>query len=173
MKTVYAFLIGAVLGVAGGLYLSQPKVIPSQNIEISKETYTLNTPLIIYNKAEAIAKKLVPKSIAKQEEKQVLAADTDKDSSGTKTHSAVLDTKTGETQLVEIRPFAEWMKANEFSLGYSVGTIGTSYNLEYKRNFARIWEIYPTIQFNAWEWQSGERTGRTDLQVTGQITYKW
>jgi hypothetical protein len=91
--------------------------LPADNT-ISRVTVTPEAPLVGQDKSQLRKRRVITKDIAKNPDKAVLTTTKIKDSDGSRSVAAVLDIKTGETQLVEKRPVLETMHRFEIGIGY-------------------------------------------------------
>jgi hypothetical protein len=172
-------LAGLVLG--GGLGILVPQCMehkPSARLasvdgEVSRMTVTPEAPLQALDKKELRQLGAISSAIEKKPEAAVLATGNISDSSGSRSVAAVLDVKTGDTDIVQYRKFFEWMNHGQVGAGYGIGTIGSGPKLSYRHEIFRIGEVYGGVEAEAWQWRQGERTGRTDFQISGMINYRW
>ena len=176
--SLVSLLIGFGLGLyipscsekKGSVDLTAEKEVPRTIVSMETDTIQgLDEKVLLERKA-------VSKEIAKDDSKQVTAAAALKDDSGTTHISSVIDTKTGESEIVALRSRAEWMNRNELGLGLTGGSLGLGYEMEYRRVFARVWRFYPDVRVNGWKWVSGPRLDqgyRYDAQISTMLTLRW
>ncbi len=175
-------LVFFVLGLVLGLSLSRcsgpesPKAVSSVDSQVAKHDVTTIAPIKALDKAELAKRGIIPKSAIRNPQSEVLATATVKDIGGTRHIAEVLDTKTGESILVDRRPLAELMHSNEFGAGFTAGSLGAGYGLDYRKTFARIWKFYPDVRLQGWQWTSGPRLSdghRYDGQASAFLTLRW
>ena len=151
-------------------------VLPSADSSVPKHDVVTKKPIQALDK-KALAKVVgIPSAIVKDDKKEILATGNTSGDSGTSTVSAVLDSTTGMTVIVEKRPFAEWMNKSEIGIGYTIGSLGMGYAAEFRQTFARVWNIYPNVRAEIWQWDSGIRKDeghRIDAQATAFITWRF
>ena len=174
LKThVGVFIAGLIFGALLGLYLShaggKSKPLASIDSEIAKHDVKTEAPVKALDKPALQKRGVIAKDITQDEKKEVLATGTIKDSSGTRNIAAALDVKTGETKLVQNRPFAEWMHSNALGIGIGYGSQGLRKEVFYRHKFARLWELYP--QFGAAIGRN--ETDRSDWLLRIDLTYEW
>ncbi len=156
MKVLWAHIAEGLGFLALGFFLGlavphcgEKKIAPMTSIDsqVPKHDVQTKAPIKALDKAE-LKKRLtvISDKDAKDTDKEVLATGTLKDDSGTTNVGAVLDVKSGETQLVDHRPFAEWMNANEAGVGYGYGTGGVEKAVMYEHTFVRIWDLYGSVE---------------------------
>jgi hypothetical protein len=174
-------LVSLLIGFGLGLYIpscSEKKVdgLTAQK-DVPKTLISMETDTIQgLDEKVLLERHAVSKEIAKDDTKQVTAAATLKDDSGTTHISSVIDTKTGESEIVALRSRAEWMSRNELGVGVTGGTLGLGEEIEYRRVFARVWKFYPDVRVNVFRWEAGPRLDsghRYDAQLSTLLTLRW
>lgn len=165
------FVLGAVLGFFGPSCADRKaaKVLPSVDSQIATHEVKPEVPIRALDKAELKRRSLIDGHVVASVQKEVLATGQVRDSSGSRTVSAVLDTKTGGTQLLSKRPLMEWMHANALGLGVGYGSEGLRKEVFYRHKFARLWELYPAFGAAI----GRNETDRTDWLLRLDIAYEW
>ncbi len=175
-------LVFFVIGLVLGLSLTRcsrpesPKAIRSVDSQVAKHDITMTAPIKALDKNKLARMGIIPKSTINNPQSEVLATATVKDISGTRHIAEVLDTSTGESVLEERRPLAELMHTNEFGAGFTAGSLGAGYGLDYRKTFARLWKFYPDVRLQGWQWTSGPRLSdghRYDGQASAFMTLRW
>jgi len=182
MKQLLSFsLVSLLIGFALGLYIpscSEKKVDGlTAEKDVPKTLISMETDTIQgLDEKVLLERHAVSKEIAKDDSKQVTAAATLKDDSGTTHISSIIDTKTGESEIFALRSKAEWMSRNELGVGVTGGSLGLGEEIEYRRVFARVWKFYPDVRINVWRWEAGPRLDdgyRYDAQISTLLTLRW
>ncbi len=145
-------------------------ILPSDKT-ISRETVTSQAPLVGLNKAQLREKKAIPKDVAQNPDKAVLASGTIKDDSGSRTVSSVLDTKSGETEQIEKRPIVETMKRFELGLGYGFESGDLAKAVQFRATLGRIGNVYFTGQAEYFDVQRSEN--RHPWNAMGFVTLRF
>jgi hypothetical protein len=83
--------------------------------------------------------------------------------------AAVLDIKTGDTALVEKRPFWEFMDSQEAGVGYGITDHGIAKQAYYRNTFVRVGDFYGAAMIEAFDFGDG----RAGWSAMAQISYRW
>ncbi len=165
-----AFILGLLLGLFGPrLYEAKTRPLPDAAQGVAVHDVHTEVPVKALDKTELKKRNLIPHSALRNPQSEVLAASTVKDSSGTRNIAAALDVKTGYTQLVQQRPFAEWMHTNALGIGVGYGKEGVRKEIFYRHKFARLWEFYPAFGAAIGK----NETAGTDWLLRLDLTYEW
>ena len=144
-------------------------VLPSVDASVSKHDVVITGSIRALDKKEIAKVADIPSAIVKDGKKEILATGKKIDDSGTSTVAAVLDTTTGQTAIIEKRPFAETMNRSEVGAGYTIGSLGQGYAAGFRHTFGRLTKAYIDVRVDAWKWESGVRKD-DDHGADGQVT---
>ncbi len=117
------------------------EVIPTKKVEIK-------TPLKVLDKPSLKQTDAITDAVVKDDSKQVTASSVTKGQEGTKQISAVLDTITGTTNLIQHRPFMEWMNTTEIGIKMGFGTGGIQKGAYLEHTFFRAMDAYAAAEFD-------------------------
>ncbi len=163
------------VGFLSGIFLPHcngKKTAPLASVDsrVAKHEVKEHSPLKGLDKEDLKKRfRAISSGIAKDANKEVLATARIEDASGSRTIAAVLDTKTGETQQVEKRPFAELMKSQELAIGWGLMKNGEwARAAKYDVTFARIGPVYGAISAEIFS-----RPKATDWQVMAWASVRW
>ncbi|MCK9420214.1 MAG: hypothetical protein M0R70_12630 [Nitrospirae bacterium] len=143
-------------------------VLVSNDALVSKHSVTPTAPVRALDKKEISRHSNIPDSVLKDETKEVLATGTIDDASGSRDVAAVLDTKSGDTVLIEKRPFFEFMSGQEVGIGYGITYYGAVKQTYYRNTFVRVGNFYGAATIEAFS--VGERPGWSAM---AQMSYRW
>jgi hypothetical protein len=169
----FALGAGLALIVPNCMERRQSAPLASVDGEVSRMTVTPGAPLQALSKKELRGLGVISAAVEKKPEAQVLATGKIEDNSGSRNVAAVLDIKTGDTDIVQHRLFFEWMNHGQLGAGYDIGTLGSGPKVSFRHELFRIGAVYGGIEAAAWQWRSGERAGRTDFQIAAMLNYRW
>ncbi len=125
----------------------QSKPLPSSDSMISRVVVTVYAPIKGLDKKEAQEAGIISKDIAKSPDKAVLASGKVEDDSGSRNIAAVIGTNTGETKIVETRPFMETMSRFEIGIGYGLESGDIAKAIQLRATVYRVKDFYLTGQF--------------------------
>jgi hypothetical protein len=143
----YITMAGVLLALVYGAFLlhrwvnrNQGSILPSAPVI----EHDVKTSVSVKAKDKKALKKkgVIPSVVAQDGSKEVTATGTKKDSTGTTHVSAVLDTNTGESVIVQQRSMAEFMKSNAVGIEVELNSHGVSKTLYYDRSIVRVWDFY-------------------------------
>jgi hypothetical protein len=165
------FFIGAALGFFGPSCADRKTagILPSIDSQVAQHEVKTEAPVLGLDKQELRRRSVISRKIVDNKTAEVLATGQVRDSSGSRTVAAVLDTKTGDTRLFQKRPFSEWMHSNTLGLGVGYGSEGLRKEFFYRHKFARLWEFYPAFGAAI----GRNETDRTDWLLRIDLTYEW
>ncbi len=147
------FLIALLL--AFGLWYWQGsapgKPLPNAAEGVATHDAKLQVPAKAYDKGQLQDRGVISKKTARDPGKEVTAAATIKDDSGTRHVAAELDVKTGVTTLTEKRPFMETMSRWEAGVGYGLYEGDTAQGAQVRWTFGRARMLYGSAQVEAFQ----------------------
>lgn len=118
---------------------------------VSMHDAKLQVPVKAYDKGQLKDRGVISKKTVRDPGKEVTAAATIKDDSGTRHVAAELDVKTGVTQLVEKRPFMETMSRWEAGVGCGLYEGDTAQGAQVRWTFGRAGMLYGSTQVEAFQ----------------------
>lgn len=150
---IETILIIMLCGIVRGMYKAdtQSVTLPSGDTSIARVTVTPKAPLKGLNKQEAYKAGIIAKDVEKNPDSAVLASGKVVDDSGGRTVTAVLNVKDGNTQIVEKRPFMEFMKRLELGAGYGFESGDQAKAVQLRATIGRLDRIYFTGQAELFE----------------------
>ena len=154
-KTTIALLVITVLAIASALWswYNPPTHIVKEYVEVktpvpyrvvSKVTVTVEK-IVVLEKKVVLTKEVWPDWFAKDDNKQLTAIGDVTAYRGTTRVASIIDTKTGQSELVQNRlPLPLFSFENEKRIGmrYGIGSDGTELNFYADWTFFRIGNVY-------------------------------
>ena len=170
---VICFFVGAVLGFFGPSCADRKTtgILPSIDSQVAVHDVKTEVPVKALDKQELKRRSAISRAVADNKDAEVMATGHILDSSGSRTVAAVLDTKTGDTQLIQKRPLAEWMHRWEAGLGYGLVDGNIAKGAQARYNFGRIWEAYGTVQAEAFDVDRADNRHPWTLMIWGSVKF--
>lgn len=165
-----SFLLGLVAMYAA-IHRGSDAPMPTGDADVPRHDVKTDAPVKALDKKVLRQRKAISGGTEKAPDKEVLATGNVETSDGSKTVAAVLDVKTGDTALVEHRPFAEFLSRHEAGIGYGLVDGDFAKAAQYRWTFGRIWRLYGTVQAEAF--QVDRMIDRSPWNVMAFVTFRW
>jgi hypothetical protein len=150
---------GCASGKTGTALTSDDATTPKREVKDSAPLRALDKPAV---------RDEVVNDVLHDKKKEILATGRVSDDSGSRTIAAVLDTKTGNTALIEKRPFYELMSRQELGVGYGFTDDGEAKQVYYRNTFARVGSIYTAVELEIFS-----LADKTGWSAMAQVSYRW
>jgi len=178
MTTLQKYLAVALISFFLGLcamyavvHRGKDKPMPTGDADVPRHDVEMAAPVKALDKTVLEQRGAISGDTARSRDKEVLATGQVKSSDGKKTVAAVLDVKTGDTQLMENRAFSEWMARQEVGIGYGLVDGDFARAAQYRLTFVRAWRFYGTAQIEAFQVDRIE--DRHPWNAMLFINYRW
>ena len=148
-------------------YTGTPLVSVDSSVE--KHDVVAQKPIQALNKKKLSKVANIPSAIVKDGKKEILATGNTSNDSGTSTIAAVLDTTTGQSTIIEKRPFSELMNRHEFGLEYGITDGGIGKGAYYNGTLVRIGNFYGGLTADVLNLDRGE----TRWDVMARVGFRW
>jgi len=143
--------------------------LASVDSSVEKHDVVAQKPIQALNKKKLSKVANIPSAIVKDDKKEILATGNTSNDSGTSTVSAVLDTTTGQSAIIEKRPFSELMNRHELGIEYGMTDAGIGKGAYYNGTLVRIGNFYGGLSANALDLDSSE----TRWGVMARVGFRW